>query len=271
MNSLLPYIILITLISCSTETRLCSELENVHYKVNHYHTNMENLDHIEYYNSNNQILRWWKPGERIINYKYDTLGMLTEIHHSRTCQSVFEYEYIVYNDKGKTIGKHKSKTPIQNKDSISQIQTKFYDESGKLESEITENNGRFTNINYQYKNDKIYKQIERNENNEIIQSQMFHYNNTGLIDSIEIFRSGVSTIEIYKYNNQNQIVSKTVKSSTKIKYDASKLSKDNIIFDNHNHKIIYEYKKDSKIIIENRLNNYGSPHLTLITEKVYVT
>ena len=225
------------MIGCKSESEICGELEGVHYLVNHYYTNMDKIDHTEYFNENDQILRWWKPAEEIKNYKYDDQDKLIEIQYSRTCQSITEYEYKIYDDKGKLIGEHYSRVPILNKDSL---QTKFYNKLNNEESEIAD-------------------------------SQTHFYGDSNLIDSTIVFNNGIKTIELNKYDNQNRLISKSIRSETKVDFKNSQIKDENIIFDNLNHKRTYEYKDKGKIKIEKRLDREGKSHLMIITEKIYAT
>ena len=89
----------------------------------------------------------------------------------------------------------------------------------ELESEIAIKNGESTKTEYQYKNQRIKRKIIRNENGEIIESQTFYYGKSGLADSVKVFRNGISTMEINSYNSQNQLIGKSIKSTTNLKLD----------------------------------------------------
>jgi YD repeat-containing protein len=270
MKKLTP-LLLIILVSCSSESKFCGELENVNYIVNYYYKNMEKVDHIEYYDSNHKILRWWDTGIQINNYKYDKQGRLSEIHYSRSCQSIFKYEYKIYNDSGQLIGEYMSRTPVVNIDSIQILQTKFYNKFGELVTEISTENGLQLKTNYTYEKKRVKKKISLNEKGEIVKSQTYYYGNSGNIDSINIYNYGISTIEENKYDSQNRLIGKTIKSNTKFNFENPYIKPENVIFDNNNHYRTYEYKNNGRIKIERRLNKDGKSHLTIITEKKYAT
>jgi len=254
MKILCLNIALIVLIGCKSESEICGELYGVHYLVNHYYTNMKKIDHTEYYNNQDQILRWWKPAEEIKNYKYDKEGRLIEIQYSRTCQSVIKYEYKIYDDNGKLIGEQTSRHPIE---TVNSIRTKFYNNLGQLELENSEKGGKQFQTKYSYENDRLVKMFTVNTEQEIIESETYFYANSNLVDSTLVFRNGITTIETNKYDNQNRLIHKTIKNKTK--------------FDNYNHERTYEYKDKGTIRIERRLNKDGESHLTIITEKKYAT
>jgi hypothetical protein len=142
MKKLGFYISILLIIGCRGESEICGDLVGVDYVVNHYFTNMDKISHIEYYNSNNQLLRWWKPAEEIKNFKYDKEGKLSEIQYSRICRSVLKHEYQLYNEESQLIGVYTSRTPIFNLDSVNQVQSKFYNKRELLEREFVTEYGK---------------------------------------------------------------------------------------------------------------------------------
>ena len=265
------HIIVLLLIGCQSGSEICGDIDDVHYVVNYYYTNMDKVDHIEYYNSKDQLLRWWKPAEEIKNYKYDTNGKLTEVQYSRSCRSVFEHRYQIYNNADQLIGEQISRTPITNLDSINTTQTKFYNQLGLLEKESIKEKGKQVNKQYTYENDRLLSTTVLNANNEPIKIETNFYGILNLIDSTVIVSNGITWVEVNQYDPNNRLKTKTIRSSTKIistnpDYDRSK-----VIFDNFNHVRTYEYIEKKNVVIERRIGKDDKSHLTIIKEKKYAT
>ena len=271
MKRTLIHIMILLLIGCQGESEICGELDDVHYVVNHYYTNMDKVNHIEYYNSKDQLLRWWRPAEEIKNYKYDNKGKLIEVQYSRSCRSVLEHKYQLYNDEGQHIGEHISQTPITNLDSVEQIQTKFYNNLGQLERELIKEKGKPLNKQYSYENGKLTTTIVLNENNEQIRIERNFFGISNLIDSTKVQSNGITWTEINKYDLNKRLKSKTISSNTKPEISNSNYDKSKVIFDNYNHVRNYEYKDKGNIMIERRIGNNGKSNLTIIQEKKYAT
>lgn len=268
MKKLGFYISVLFIIGCQGESEICGDLDGVDYVVNHYFTNMDKISHIEYYNSNNQLLRWWKPTEEIKNYRYDTEGKLSEIQYSRSCRSVLKHQYQLYNEEGHLIGEYTSRTPILNLDSVNQVQSKFYSKQGLLESEFVTENGKEVEKKYTYDNGELSSLIILNKNKGMIRSETYYYSESSLLDSTLVSSGGITSVEINKYDSANRLESRTIRSQTKTMFSNANFENSKITFDNHNHVRTYEYKDDGKITIERRIGNDGKSHLTIIKEKI---
>lgn len=269
MKIILIHIIVLLLIGCQNESEICGDLDDVHYVVNYYYQNMDKVDHIEYYNSKDQILRRWKPTEEILNYKYDTNEKLIEVQYSRSCRSVSQYRYQIYNDKDQLISEKISRIPIISLDSIRTTQTKYYNEHGLLEKESLNEKGNQVTKHYVYENGKLLSTTVRNEDNEPIKIELNFYGLSDLIDSTVIKSNGNSWVEVNHYDLNKRLKTKRIKSNTIINTTSPNIDRSKVTFDNFNHVRTYEYQDGKNIIIERRIGNDDKSHLTIIKEKKY--
>ena len=267
MKKKLTWILCFLILGCSNQTEICADLIGAAYHIETYYGNQDKVSHIEYFNSNNQILRYWKPAEEIKNYVYDEYGKLIEIQYSRNCRSVIEYQYNIYSDNGLLIGEYKSENPINNLDSIEFTQTKFYSSSGKLKNELSVQNGEEIEKSYAYVNNRVGIEFIFGKDNSYKGQKTYLYNYEELLDSIVFKREDITEVETFAYDSKQRLIKKTISSDRDLGFDDPQIDAKDVIFDNKNHETIFEYKNEGKLTIESRLNKKGEVHLRIIKER----
>lgn len=269
MKKKLTYILCLIILGCSSPSEVCDDLKDVDYLIETYYGNQDKVSHTEYFNAKDQLLRFWRPAEEIINYLYDESDILIEIQYSRNCNSIIDHHYKLYNHQAQLVGEHKSRNLVDNLDTIAFVQTKFYSSDGKLKSELDIRDGQEIEKTYTYINNNLAREFITGKNSSIEEHKSYHYGDNNLLDSIIHRRGELKEVESFYYDSLARLIRKTISSNRILSFSNPKIDAMDVTFDNKNYETILEYKEDGNLTIESRVNNKGNTHLRIIKRKIY--
>lgn len=255
---------------CNSETKFpdfSSEI-NYSYKSIQFNGNPEKNDIISYkfFDSSGKLVELI-GNEYRIQYTYNLKGQLKEKLNCRmyNCDSGWR-EILIYDKYENYIGSNNVPKNIKNIEPKKFKQVKFYDKNNKLVKELSDAG---TNIEgnkwenwkyYSYKNNKISKEIEKN-NDKIIWIGEYKYDSQDNLISIKRTNNLRFETERFQYDKFKRIVKKSIIND--------ELLEDSVLFSVHNNSTIFKYDKQGRLVEETTFNHKGEQYRSFIYKYEY--